>query len=135
MHITIQVSKTRLYLSTKVFSSVAIVLIIAIIVALNQQNFASLTWAVLVAVVLHNMLGMMVGYYIPWFLKYETAICRTVSIEVGMQNSGLSVALAMKYFSVAAALPGAMFSIWHNISGSTIATYWRQLRLYRNHEG
>ena len=109
-----------------VFSSVAIVLIIAIIVALNQQNFASLTWAVLAAVVLHNMLGMMVGYYIPWLLKYETAICRTVSIEVGMQNSGLSVALAMKYFSVAAALPGAMFSIWHNISGSTIATYWRQ---------
>jgi len=44
----------------------------------------------------------------------------------GMQNSGLSVALAMKYFSVAAALPGAMFSIWHNISGSTIASYWRQ---------
>lgn len=108
------------------FSSVAIALIIAIIVALNQHNFASLSWAVLAAVVLHNMLGMGVGYFIPRLLKYDTAICRTVSIEVGMQNSGLSVALAMKYFSVAAALPGAMFSIWHNISGSTIASYWRQ---------
>ena len=109
-----------------VFSSLAIALIIAIIVALNQQNFIYLTWAVLLAIVLHNLLGMMVGYYIPRVLKYDTSICRTVSIEVGMQNSGLSVALAMKYFSVAAALPGAMFSIWHNVSGSTIASYWRQ---------
>jgi len=72
------------------------------------------------------MFGMIVGYFIPRLLKYDMAICRTVSIEVGMQNSGLSVALAMKYFSVAAALPGAMFSIWHNISGSTVAAYWRQ---------
>ena len=109
-----------------VFSSLAIALIIAIIVALNQQNFTHLTWAVLLAIVLHNLFGMLVGYFIPRLLKYDVAICRTVSIEVGMQNSGLSVALAMKYFSVAAALPGAMFSIWHNVSGSTIASYWRQ---------
>ncbi|MBT5965966.1 MAG: bile acid:sodium symporter, partial [Gammaproteobacteria bacterium] len=57
---------------------------------------------------------------------YDSATCRTVSIEVGMQNSGLSVALAMQYFSAAAALPGAIFSIWHNISGSTLAIYWRR---------
>ena len=109
-----------------VFSSMAIVLIIAIIVALNQQTMPSLSWAVLAAIVLHNLLGMTVGYFIPRLLKYDTTICRTVSIEVGMQNSGLSVALAIKYFSVAAALPGAMFSIWHNVSGATIASYWRQ---------
>lgn len=109
-----------------VFSSLAIVLIIAIIVALNQQNFASLSGAIFAAIVLHNLLGMTVGYFIPHLLKYDAVVCRTVSIEVGMQNSGLSVALALKYFSVAAALPGAMFSIWHNISGSTIAIYWRQ---------
>lgn len=109
-----------------VFSSLAIVLIIAIIVALNQQNFAHLSWALFLAIILHNLFGMGVGYLIPRLLKYDAAICRTVSIEVGMQNSGLSVALAMKYFSVAAALPGAIFSIWHNVSGSVLASYWRQ---------
>ncbi|WP_428353646.1 bile acid:sodium symporter family protein [Methyloprofundus sp.] len=109
-----------------VFSSLAIVLIIAIIVALNQQNIASLAMPVLIAVALHNLLGMTVGYFIPRLFKYDTATCRTVSIEVGMQNSGLSVALAMQYFSAAAALPGAIFSIWHNVSGSTLSIYWRQ---------
>lgn len=109
-----------------VFSSLAIILIIAIIVALNHKTMPSLGGAIFAAIVLHNLLGMTVGYYIPRLLKYDAVVCRTVSIEVGMQNSGLSVALALKYFSVAAALPGAMFSIWHNISGSTIASYWRQ---------
>jgi BASS family bile acid:Na+ symporter len=79
----------------------AIVLIIAIIVALNQQNISTLALPVLIAVALHNLLGMTVGYFIPRLLKYDTATCRTVSIEVGMQNSGLSVALAMQYFSAA----------------------------------
>ncbi|MGB8317627.1 MAG: hypothetical protein WCE54_05860, partial [Ignavibacteriaceae bacterium] len=51
--------------------------------------------------------------------------CRTICIEVGMQNSGLSVALAVKFFSAAAALPGAIFSIWHNLSGSILAGWWR----------
>ena len=109
-----------------ILSSMAIVLIIAIIVALNQQNIASLAIPVLIAVALHNLLGMTVGYFIPRLLKYDMATCRTVSIEVGMQNSGLSVALAMQYFSAATALPGAIFSIWHNVSGSLLAMYWRQ---------
>jgi len=107
-------------------SSIAIALIIAIIVGLNQQNFSVVSLSVFFAVVLHNSLGMTIGYLIPRLLKYDAAICRTVSIEVGMQNSGLSVALAIKYFSVSAALPGAMFSIWHNVSGSILASYWHQ---------
>ncbi len=53
--------------------------------------------------------------------KYDKSICRTIGIEVGMQNSGLSVALAVKYFSGAAALPKAIFSIRHNLSGSILA--------------
>jgi len=57
-------------------------------------------------------------------LGFEERICRTLAIEVGMQNSGLGVALAVKYFSAAAALPGALFSIWHNLSGSLLAGYW-----------
>lgn len=65
----------------------------------------------LCAVILHNLLGLMMGYLIQKVLRYDAITCRTVSIEVGMQNSGLSVALAIKYFSTAAALPGALFSI------------------------
>jgi len=106
-------------------STFAIVLIIAIIVGLNQQNLSEQALPVLFAVCIHNLLGLIVGYWIPRSLKYDAQTCRTVCIEVAMQNSGLSVALAVKYFSVAAALPGAIFSIWHNVSGSLLAFYWR----------
>ena len=57
-------------------------------------------------------------------LGYDARICRTIAIEVGMQNSGLGVALANQFFSAAAALPGAVFSVWHNLSGSLLAGYW-----------
>ena len=107
-------------------SSLSIVFIIAIIVALNHDKFIGLALPVLIAVCLHNFLGLIAGYCIPWLLKYDSRTCRTVCIEVAMQNSGLSVALAIKYFSVTAALPGALLSIWHNISGSFLAFYWRR---------
>lgn len=107
-------------------SSFSIVLIIAIIVALNQDNLRQLALPVLFAVFLHNALGLMVGYFIPRLLKYDKRTCRTICIEVGMQNSGLSVALAIKYFSVTAALPGVLFSIWHNLTGSLLAFIWRR---------
>ncbi len=105
-------------------SVIAIVVIIAIIVALNRANLSSLGVAVAVAVVLHNLLGLLLGYWIPKALGLPERLCRTLAIEVGMQNSGLGVALAVKYFSVTAALPGAIFSIWHNLSGSVLAGYW-----------
>ncbi len=106
-------------------STFAIVFIIAIIVGLNHENLNEVALPVLFAVCLHNLLGLISGYWIPKCLKYDEQTCRTVCVEVAMQNSGLSVALAVKYFSVAAALPGAIFSIWHNISGSFLAMYWR----------
>ncbi len=105
-------------------SIVAIVLIIGIIVALNQPQLASLALPVIIAVVLHNLLGLTSGYVVPKVLGLEATICRTIAIEVGMQNSGLAVALAIKYFSPAAALPGALFSIWHNLSGAALASFW-----------
>jgi bile acid:Na+ symporter, BASS family len=105
-------------------SVIAIVVIIAIIVALNRANLSSLGVAVAVAVVLHNLLGLLLGYWIPKALGLPERLCRTLAIEVGMQNSGLGVALAVKYFSVTAALPGAIFSIWHNLSGSVLTKFW-----------
>ena len=105
-------------------SVMAIVLIIAIIVALNQPQLANLALPLVGAVALHNGLGLLLGYGIPKLMKLDERSCRTLAIEVGMQNSGLAVALAIKYFSSAAALPGAIFSLWHNLSGSLLASFW-----------
>ena len=109
-----------------VFSSVSIALIIAIIVSLNHDNLSELSLPVCAAVVLHNVSGLATGYCLPRLFRFDPVICRTVSIEVGMQNSGLSAALAIQFFSAAAALPAALFSLWHNISGSLLAAYWRK---------
>lgn len=103
---------------------VSIVLIIAIIVGLNQASLASIGLITLIAVILHNSLGLVCGYGCSRLLRLGVVDSRTVAIEVGMQNSGLGVALAMKYFSAGAALPGAVFSVWHNLSGSALASYW-----------
>lgn len=105
-------------------SMAAILLIIATVVALNNDNLSTVAWPVVVAVILHNMTGLGSGYLIARSLGYDSVIARTVAIEVGMQNSGLSVALALKYFSAASALPGALFSIWHNLSGALFAGVW-----------
>ncbi|MEZ5542028.1 MAG: bile acid:sodium symporter family protein [Pseudomonadota bacterium] len=105
-------------------SVLAIVLIIAIIIALNHAQLAQLNGGVVAAVVLHNAVGLLGGYWLPRWLGRDERECRTLAIEVGMQNSGLAVALAVKYFSAAAALPGALFSVWHNLSGSLLAAWW-----------
>jgi BASS family bile acid:Na+ symporter len=105
-------------------SVTAIVFIIAIIVALNHTKLTQLTAILVLAVVSHNAFGLVSGYWITKLLGYDEQTSRTIAIEVGMQNSGLSVALAIKFFSGIAALPGAIFSIWHNISGSFLAAYW-----------
>jgi BASS family bile acid:Na+ symporter len=111
----------------KVFPAIsvaAIVLIIAIIVALNQPRLGQLGVGVVCAVLLHNGIGLLGGYWLPLLMGRDRRECRTLAIETGMQNSGLAVALAVKYFSASAALPGALFSIWHNLTGSLVASYW-----------
>ncbi len=102
----------------------AIVFIIAIIVALNREQLVDVAAGLLVLVVLHNLAGLAGGYWISRWLGQDRRTSRTLAIEVGMQNSGLAVALAVKYFSATAALPGALFSVWHNLSGSLLAGHW-----------
>lgn len=106
------------------FSVFSIILIIAIIIALNRENMASAAATLVAGVVLHNLLGLAGGYWFSKGLGLGERDRRTIAIEVGMQNSGLGVALALQYFSPAAALPSALFSIWHNLSGSFLAGYW-----------
>ena len=102
----------------------AIVLIIAVIAALNRDQIAAVGAAVLAVVAVHNALGLGIAFGLARALRFEEIECRTLAIEVGMQNSGLGVVLAHQYFSTLAALPGAVFSIWHNLSGSLLASWW-----------
>ena len=103
-----------------------IVFIIAVIVALNREQLAGIATGLFVLVALHNLAGLAGGYWGARWLGQDRRISRTLAIEVGMQNSGLAVALAVQYFSAAAALPGALFSVWHNLSGSMLAGHWRR---------
>jgi bile acid:Na+ symporter, BASS family len=105
-------------------SVAAIVFIIAIVVALNRDNLGTMGWVVVLAVLLHNAGGLTAGYALARLLGWDERTARTLAIEVGMQNSGLAVTLAVKYFAPAAALPGALFSIWHNLTGSLLASFW-----------
>lgn len=107
-------------------SSAAIILIIGIIVASNAATLETVAPLLLLAVILHNLSGLLAGYSVCRLLGYDRCTARTVSIEVGMQNSGLSVALAVTHFSTLTALPGALFSIWHNLSGAVLASVWRR---------
>ena len=105
-------------------SVLAIILIIGVIVTLNHDNIPVVAIPLLAAIFWHNLLGLSGGYFLSRFLGLEERVCRTIAIEVGMQNSGLAVALAQTYFTALSALPGAIFSIWHNITGSVLAWYW-----------
>ncbi len=107
-------------------SVAAIVLIIAVIVGINGDHLQQLALPVFVAVVLHNGLGLAGGYGVAKLFKLSKKEARTLAIEVGMQNSGLSVVLAMQHFTAIAALPGVVFSVWHNLVGSFLAGYWSQ---------
>ena len=105
-------------------SMLCILFIIATVVALNSDRLSNIGFALIAAVILHNSLGLFLGYYVSRLLGLNLRQSKTVAIEVGMQNSGLGVTLALQFFSPSAAVPGALFSLWHNISGSILASLW-----------
>jgi BASS family bile acid:Na+ symporter len=109
-------------------SVVVVLLIISIIVALNAERVLDVGLLTLLAVVLHNLAGLSGGFYASRLFGFDLRQSQTIAIEVGMQNSGLGVALALQFFSATAALPGALFSVWHNISGSLLASHWGKKR-------
>ena len=103
---------------------VSIMTIIGSIVAGVRPSLAAVGPLVLLGVVLHNAIGLLGGYWGGRLLGFDESVCRTLALEVGMQNSGLAATLGRLYFSPLAALPGAGFSVWHNISGSVLAALW-----------
>ena len=99
-----------------------IVLIIAIVVALNKSQIAASGLIIFGVVILHNLLGYAMGLGVAWFVGMDSAQRRAVMIEVGMQNSALGASLGINHFkSPETALPSAIFSVWHNISGALVA--------------
>ena len=107
-------------------SVIAIVAIVAAIIAGSKTQILQSGLIILGIVALHNGMGYLLGYWASRMFKLAEIDCRAVSIEVGMQTSGLGVAVAATHFAASplTALPSAIFSLWHNISGPALATYW-----------
>lgn len=110
-------------------STTAIVAIVGAVVAANSAKIMTCGLLIVVVVVLHNLLGYAVGYGVGKVLKLDTTKCRAISIEVGMQNSGLATSLAGAHFAQypLATIPGAVFSVWHNISGAILANIFLKM--------
>jgi BASS family bile acid:Na+ symporter len=107
-------------------SVAAITVVVIAVVSGSASIIFSAGLLVLAAVILHNGLGYALGYGAARLFKLPVPARRTAAIEVGMQNSGLAAGLARTYLTPEAALPAAIFSVWHNVSGAALAAYWRR---------
>lgn len=104
-------------------SVLAIVSIVAAVVSANSSRLMQVGYLIIIVVILHNCLGYLLGFTVGKLLRLDNSKCKAISIEVGMQNSGLATSLAATHFASMplATVPGAIFSVWHNISGSIVA--------------
>ena len=109
-------------------SVAAICMIVASVVSHNAEKILSTGAVVFAVVVLHNLLGYAAGFGLGRILKLPPAKTKALSVEIGMQNSGLATALAASAFPALAmaTVPGAVFSVWHNISGAVLANVYRR---------
>ena len=106
------------------FSALVVAVIVLGVVAASAGRIREAAALVALAVVLHNALGMALGWGAGRLFRMDASRRRTLAIEVGMQNSGLAVSLAAMHFAAMplAAVPGALFSVWHNLSGALFAS-------------
>lgn len=92
----------------------------------SAEAFATAGAAVFAAVIAHNLLGYLLGFWAMKLFKFDGRVARTVSVEVGMQNSALAATLSRTYFSAETALPAVIFSVWHNLSGAFLSMFYRR---------
>ena len=109
-------------------SVISIVLILAAVVAVSKDKIIESGLLIFSVVVLHNCLGYLIGYFAAKLFKLNTADSKAVAIEVGMQNSALGAALAAAHFNPIAAVPSALFSFWHNVSGPILANIFSNIK-------
>ena len=107
-----------------IVSVLTIILIAGGVVSVNARRIMETGLLIMLVVMCHNLLGYGIGFLLAKACHMNIAKVKAISIEVGMQNSGLAASLAMLHFGAAAAIPGAIFSVWHNISGSLAANYF-----------
>ena len=110
------------------FSSVAIAFTVSIVISANASKLLASGFLIILVVMCHNLCGLGLGYLIGRLTGMPEPKKRAVSIEVGMQNSGLASSLATLHFAAypMATIPGAIFSVWHNISGAIVAWLYTQ---------
>ena len=109
-----------------IVSVVAISLILASVVGSSKAQILATGLLIFAVVILHNLIGYILGYTFAKILKLDRPDKKAVAIEVGMQNSGLAVSLATVHFNPLSAVPGAVFSLIHNITGPILAKYWNK---------
>lgn len=119
---------SKLVKALPIVSITAITLIVGSVVSHNAEKILSTGAIVFVVVVLHNILGYGCGYLLGKLLKMPLSKTKAMSIEIGMQNSGLATSLASVSFSdlAMATVPGAIFSVWHNISGAILSSIYKR---------
>lgn len=123
-HLMSRISRLTAFLP--VFSAIVIAMVVGIVVSHNADRLLTAGLLVVFVVVLHNLLGLAVGFTVGRLLRLPKPKRVALSIEVGMQNSGLASSLAVLHFAAypLAAIPGAVFSVWHNISGALAAKFY-----------
>ena len=116
----------RVAVFAPVLSVMGIVLIVSFIIANNSGRIADFGWLLLASVALHNFAGYAGGYWLARWNRLPEAQCRAIACEVGIQNSALDISLAKTFYAdfKSVPLPGALFSIWQNISGPVLAWWW-----------
>ncbi|MBO4397968.1 MAG: bile acid:sodium symporter family protein [Bacteroidaceae bacterium] len=117
-------------------SSVVIAMVVGVVVSHNADRLLVGGMIVVLVVMLHNVLGLSFGYLLSRLFHLPRQKCVAVSIEVGMQNSGLASSLATLHFAAypLASIPGAVFSVWHNISGALVAKLYQRKIINRTNE-
>ena len=110
-------------------SVTAITLIVAAVVSHNSARILETGAQVFAVVILHNLLGYAVGYLLALAFRMPMSRKKALAKEIGMQNSGLATSLAGTAFPglAMATVPGAIFSVWHNISGALLANLFRRM--------
>ena len=109
-----------------IISMAGITLIIMIITAAGRDDLLTIGMLLIIAAIIHNLMGYLLGYWGCRLLKMKEQDCRTIALEVGMQNGGLASGIALEMGKISTVgLAPAIFGPWMNISGSSLATWWR----------
>ncbi|MAH78820.1 MAG: bile acid:sodium symporter family protein [Rickettsiales bacterium TMED254] len=107
------------------FSEFSIALIIGIIFSINSKSLHEISLVLIIVILLHNILGFLLSFVVCSLLNFPKDVKKTITIEVGMQNSGLGMALSLFHFGKIVALPSVVFSLWHNVSAMILINIWK----------